>query len=60
LSRTTGKGVPAGTSRRITAGDPATTSVVTELSACPKLNPEAKKIEMTVKGTARMRFIILF
>jgi hypothetical protein len=52
--------VPVGTSKGIAAGDPATTSVVAGLSACPKLNPEVKKTEMIVKGTARMRFIILF
>src|ERR1700722_19655242 len=60
LSRTTGRGVPAGTSNEIAAGDPATISVAPRFSACAKLNPTDKKIKRIAEGMARIRFVLLF
>src|SRR5579863_8185886 len=58
LSRTTGRGVPAGTSSGIASGDPVPVPDTAGLSACPKINPADKKIKTTAEGKGRTGFIL--
>src|ERR1700722_17093620 len=60
LSRTTGSGVPTGTSKGIAADEPAMICVALGLFACPKHSPADKKIKRIGETVARIKFVLLF
>src|SRR5580700_4773990 len=60
LSRTTGRGVPAGTSNGIAPGEPAPVSEPAGRSVCPNINPADIKIKTRGDGKGRIGSILTF
>src|SRR5580693_10367136 len=60
LSRTTGRGTPAGTSNGIALGEPAPVSEPAGRSVCPNINPADIKIKTRADGKGRIGSILTF
>src|SRR4029077_2548108 len=58
LSRTTGRGIPAGTSREICLADPTPVSGTVGPFACPKISPADKRIKTKADEMVRIGFTL--
>src|SRR5690349_3632983 len=60
FSRTTGSGIPAGTTRGISPVDPAAVSETAGPFVCPKINPADKRIKTKADEMVRIGSILTF